>query len=188
MPVTNHCCPQNRTQNINSRRLNNFLGAMCLDFRRTGIYHIKVFYSPYKQSSLCFLCSSFFLLISIVRVLHHCNTLQSAGGERMTDCLLLKSKVCASLQPAAASLLGKVLSVFSSLTFFFFFLFPPQLVETKLSSMSHKTLDFNREHKTLLLCAGQIPKTNLVLSSKLQATLHLKGRVKGEGKVLLTIH
>lgn len=96
MSVTNHRCPQNRTQNINSGRPNNFLGAMCLEFRRTGIYHIKVFYSPYKQSSLCFLCSSFFLLISIVRVLHHCDTLQSAGGERMTDCLLLKGKVHAS--------------------------------------------------------------------------------------------
>lgn len=124
--------PPNRTHNINSRRLNNFLGAMCLEFRRTGIYHIKVFYSPCKQNSLCFLCSCFFLLISIVRVLHHCNTLQSAGGERMTDCLLLKGKVCARLQPAPASLLGKVLSVFSSLTFFSS-LFPPQLLETKLS-------------------------------------------------------
>lgn len=29
--VTNHCCPQNRMQNVNSRRLNNFLGAMCLE-------------------------------------------------------------------------------------------------------------------------------------------------------------
>lgn len=77
VPVTNHPYSQNRTQNINSRRLHNFLGAMCLEFR-SGIYHIKVFYSPYKQSSLCFLCSSFFLLISIVRVLHHCTTLQSA--------------------------------------------------------------------------------------------------------------
>lgn len=118
MPVTNYRCPQNRMQNINSRRLNNFPGAMCLGFRRTGIYHIKVFYSPNKQSSLCFLCSSFFFLISIVRVLHHCNTLQSAEGERMTDCLLLKGKVCASLQPAAASLLGKVLSAFASLIYF----------------------------------------------------------------------
>lgn len=54
--------------------------------------------------------------------------------------------------------------------------------------MSHKTLDFNREHKTLLLHAGQIPKTNLVLSSKLQATLYAKERVQGEGKVLLMIH
>lgn len=119
--------PPNRMHNINSRRLNNFLGAMCLEFRRTGIYHIKVSYSPCKQSSLCFLCSCFFLLISIVRVLHHCNTLQSAGGERMTDCLLLKGKVCASLQPAAASLLGKVLSAFSSLTFFFFSFSPSTL-------------------------------------------------------------
>jgi len=51
--------------------------------------------------------------------------------------------------------------------------------------MSHKTFDFNREHKTLLLCTGQIPKTNSVLSRELQATLHLKGRVEGEGKLLI---
>lgn len=53
--------------------------------------------------------------------------------------------------------------------------------------MSHKKLDFNREHKTLLLRAGHIPKANLVLSNELQATLHLKGRVVGEGKVLFMI-
>ena len=52
--------------------------------------------------------------------------------------------------------------------------------------MSHKNLDFNRELKTLLLC-GHIPKANLVLSNELQATLLLKGRVLGEGKVLFMI-
>lgn len=65
---------------------------MCLEFRRTGIHLIKVFYSPYKQSFLCFLCSNFFLLISIVRVLQHCSTLQSAQEQRMTDWLFLKRK------------------------------------------------------------------------------------------------
>lgn len=53
--------------------------------------------------------------------------------------------------------------------------------------MSHKNLDFNRELKTLLLCAGHIPEANLVLSNELQATLLLKGRVLGEGKVLFMI-
>lgn len=45
--------------------------------------------------------------------------------------------------------------------------------------MSHKNLDFNRELQTLLLCAGHIPKANLVLSNELQATLLLKERVLG---------
>jgi len=94
-PVTNHCCPQNRTQNINPRRLNNFLGAMCLEEQEFII--LKYFILP-TNKALCFLCSSFFLLISIVQVLHHCNTLQSAGVERMTDCPLLKGKVHARLQ------------------------------------------------------------------------------------------
>lgn len=53
--------------------------------------------------------------------------------------------------------------------------FPPELSETKLSWMSQKPLDFNRENKTFLLCAGRVPKTNLVLNSELQATLHAKG-------------
>lgn len=133
-----------------------------------------------------FLCSSFFLLISIVRVLHHCNTLQSAGGERMTDCLLLKGKVCANPLPTAASLLRKVLSAFSSLSFGVFF--SPSTLGNKAILHESQTLDFNRQHKTLLLCAGQIPKTNLALSSELQATSHAKGGVQGEGKVLLKKH
>lgn len=45
--------------------------------------------------------------------------------------------------------------------------------------MSHKTLDFNKEHKTPLLRTGQIPKTNLVLSSKLQATLNARKKSAG---------